>query len=699
MALDPYSPCPCGSGKKFKWCCQPIHVQIDKAFQQDAEGQHETALRLMEEVIAQHAANPEAWGRRAQLLYQNDRVDEAEQSLQKALEINPHYPFGHLLRGLFRKYEGEIAGALLLFRKAARLYDPDAKDVLAQVYSLIGECELHLHRPLAVRAAFQISNRLYPNQELNKALAKSFGEDSNLPASARRDWPLLSLPASATQQQRSTWEQALSKATTGLLADAAGAFGQLTGEMPEEPAAWYNLGLVRAWLGDNADALEALDRYVTLEADEGRAAAAWAVAEVLRFGQGMEDQADYVERSVIFQILDHQKFFEFLSTWQDEGALYAVQLDQQQGLLTGIVLDRGGLIAGGTGSAQFPKLGAYFLAIGNVLRLWNVNADALDRVRQVVQERAGPSLSEAQLKRGPANFPDVITEAVVFPVGTSDPALAEQKNREQMQFYLEEKWIHKALRSLNHTPPIDAAGHPLLRKKLRGVVQFLEECVEKTKIGYDFARLRRKLGLEGGPAAAEPAKDGKERVDIEAMGAAELAGLQPGALSGEQLDQAYRTALKLDAHELAGRFARALVALPPSAGRPDRFPWYTYLVQRALLEGDTDAALRYVDEGEKSDCEQNEGRRRNDYELRRGQVHSKRGEVEIARDVFERLIARSPAELRFRGTAAESMLSVKQGATALRFAEGGLAKAREQNDRDSEQYFMELVAAAQKQAG
>ena len=33
MALDPYASCPCGSGKKFKWCCQPIHVQIDRAFQ------------------------------------------------------------------------------------------------------------------------------------------------------------------------------------------------------------------------------------------------------------------------------------------------------------------------------------------------------------------------------------------------------------------------------------------------------------------------------------------------------------------------------------------------------------------------------------------------------------------------------------------------------------------------------------------
>ena len=110
MALDAYSSCPCGSGKKFKWCCQPIHAQIDKAFEQEAEGQHDMALRMMEEVTAQNPANPEAWGRKSQLLYQNDKVDEAENILQKALDINPNYPFGYLLRGLFRQHEGEVAG-------------------------------------------------------------------------------------------------------------------------------------------------------------------------------------------------------------------------------------------------------------------------------------------------------------------------------------------------------------------------------------------------------------------------------------------------------------------------------------------------------------------------------------------------------------------------------------------------------------
>src|SRR5437660_5059032 len=108
MALDAYSPCPCGSGKKFKWCCQPIYVELNKALRQDADGQHEAALRTMDQIVGEHPSNPEVWGRKAQLLYQNDRVEEAEQALDKAFTINPNYAFGHLLRGLFRHNEGEM---------------------------------------------------------------------------------------------------------------------------------------------------------------------------------------------------------------------------------------------------------------------------------------------------------------------------------------------------------------------------------------------------------------------------------------------------------------------------------------------------------------------------------------------------------------------------------------------------------------
>jgi tetratricopeptide (TPR) repeat protein len=694
MALDPYTPCPCGSGKKFKWCCQPISTLIDKAFQLDAEGQHEMALRTMEQVAAEHPDNPEVWGRKAQLLYQMDKVEEAEEALEKAFALNPNYPFGHYLRGRFRHFEGEVPGAVLLFRKAAELYDPIAGSILGQIHALIAECELKLNRPVAARAALLMAVKYDPaNADYRSGVEQVFGKESRLPEAARKEYTYQALPASAGHEPRAAWEAALQVAGTGKLSDVGRAFEQLTHEQPEESAAWFNLGLTRAWQGDNGHAVDALDRSVQLDRDEGRAARTWALAEVLLCGFGLEERADYVEHTANFPIRNPEMLVKLLHDLEQERRLIGVQARQEDGVLTGILVEKVQGLTPEHAASQMPRLGAYFMIIGDLLRLWNVNAETFDAVTEELRRRAGPALGEPYLRPGPAHFADVLAEAMAFPVHATSEAEGKQLMQEYQERFLEDRWIHKPLRSLNQVPPVDAAGHPALRKKLLGVIQFLQDCTATIGWTYDFDRLRRKLGLRADAAAAPAVGTG----DIGAMGAAELANLNVDSLGDEQLDLAHQTAVRLDAHELAGKFAQVLVARPPAADRGDRYNLFNQLVQQALARGDTTAALDWINAGEKSDCEHNEGRRRNDYELRRGQVHAKRGEVDDATEVFERLFERAPTELRYRGSAAEALLSARQPARALHIAESGLARARQQNDRDSEQYFLELAAAARKQ--
>jgi tetratricopeptide (TPR) repeat protein len=697
MAIDAYAPCPCGSGKKFKWCCQPIHIQIDRAMRQEADGQHEAALHTMDEVIASNPANPEALGRKAQILYAQDKIDEAESTLQKALDINPGYPFGHLLRGLFRRHEGEIAGALLLFRQAADLYAPEAGAVVAQVYSLIADCEMKLNRPVAARAALEIAGRFQPTDEDQaRSFEALFGDESRLPLSARREHRLQSAPTTAPPERRAAWDRAVAGAAGPRLGEVARAFDRLATEDPQDAAAWLNLGLARAFRGDNRGALEALSAYVGLETDDTQAASAWALGEVLRCGQGMETEADYLEYSYTYQMRQPQQVVGFLGVWEQENRVIGVQVQEQEGILTGLILDKPvGLTAELTAS-QLPRPGAHLLIFGDHLRLSNSNREALERVRTELQQRTGAMLAEGRPGKTVPPFHEVLAEATVFPIGISDETEATRCVVEHMARFFEETWIHRPLRSLQNVPPIDAAGHTALRKKLLGAIQFLQECAAPGGFPYDFDQLRRKLGLKSVAPAAAAVPVGP---DIPKMSVAELATLVPESLTDEQAEQAYQAALHLDARELAAVFAQSIVARPPSPGRPDRYSWFGHLVQSALAENDTDKALDYLNEGEKADCEQNEGRRRNDYELRRAQIHARRGEPDQAQDVFDRLIARAPSEMKYRSSAAEAMLSARQGPRALAFAEQGLAKARAQNDRDSENHFKELIAAAKKLTG
>ena len=250
---DPYAPCPCGSGKKFKWCCQPIYAHINRAFDQDAQGQHEAALRIMDEVTAEHGGNPEAWGQKAKLLYGHGKVEQAEEALEKAFAINRNYPYGLLLKAAFRFQEGELPGALLLARRAAEAYDPEARDYLAEAYSLIYECEMKLNRPVAARAALKIVLHLQPAaEEVRDAFDQTFGEKSRLPAAARHEYTLMRPTGTNPAARRSAWDRALSAGQSPRLSELARAFDELTKEDAGDAAAWFNLGLARAWLGENA---------------------------------------------------------------------------------------------------------------------------------------------------------------------------------------------------------------------------------------------------------------------------------------------------------------------------------------------------------------------------------------------------------------------------------------------------------------
>src|SRR5437899_9741653 len=335
MSADPYSSCPCGSGKKFKWCCQPIHAEIERAFEQYNSGQHEAAVRTMADLVRDHSGNPEAWGRQAQLLAFSGKVEEAEQALQKAFDLNPNYAFGFMLRGTFRQQEGELVGALMLFRKAAEAYAPDAHDPLSYIQELIADLEMRLNKPVAARAALKRALHLQPsNAELRQAFDAMFGEKSRLPRAAVRDYELLSSPKPSPE-----WSDALAGASTGRLTDALRTFRQWTETHADDAAGWYNLGLVLAWLGDNQAAVEALGRYVELEPDEAKAADAWALAEVLRCGHGMEADADYVENRVLYQIREPNAVIGLLQAWEQSRRVIGLRSDPEQGILAAIVLE------------------------------------------------------------------------------------------------------------------------------------------------------------------------------------------------------------------------------------------------------------------------------------------------------------------------------------------------------------------------
>jgi tetratricopeptide (TPR) repeat protein len=732
MPLDPYVSCPCGSGKKFKWCCAPYYVHVERAFEQERLGQHEAALHTIQELTKAHPDQPAVWGYYAQFLYnvgqiqqteseRNRYVEQAEQAITRALELNPNFGMAHFLRGLFRENEGEVIGALMLFRRAAETYDPEAHDQLAQVYDRVFRVELlALNRPVAARAALERVVHFQPaDPELRAQFEALFGDESRLPVCARKKYAF-----------RPTAKPVAVDAATGKFSDARKAFEALTQQTPGDPAAWFDLGLVLAWTGEQPKAVEALERSVDLETDDHRAEEAAALAAVLRCGAGMENDADYLEHGFFLPIRDPQPVMLMLREWDQRRRLMGVRANQETGEVNAMVVEElPGLLT--VGATTLARVAAKLTIAQGVIRVWHPNKESVARVADEVRTAVNLAVEQPVETGTPVNFADVALEALAYPTQTADLEQAEGKLRDHARHFFEDVWARRPLRSLAGNTPLDAVGSKGLRKRVFGAVKFVEDCfagiMPHKRVGnevvpvrvYDFADLRHKLGLEyvsapppdvkvpadapsGGRDSPEPAPQpahagrSESRREISAMSAAELAGLDVANLSADELEQAMRAAVRLDARDLAVAFAQAGVLKPFDAAKADRYPLYATAITGAISEGDLAKAARLAEEGAAYDEEHNGGKRANEFGVRKAQLYVKLKDADKAVAEFEGLIARNPDEGRYYVTAAEEMLRLKNGSKAAYFAEKGLEKARATGNRDLEGHCLELQAAAKK---
>ncbi|MDB5335228.1 MAG: motif domain protein, partial [Planctomycetaceae bacterium] len=95
MALEPYDPCPCGNGKKFKFCCQPIIEELTAVERLIAEKQPKQALLAAEKLGPEHATNPLLLRNKIMALLMLERHEEAHALIHLSQQANPQDPYGY----------------------------------------------------------------------------------------------------------------------------------------------------------------------------------------------------------------------------------------------------------------------------------------------------------------------------------------------------------------------------------------------------------------------------------------------------------------------------------------------------------------------------------------------------------------------------------------------------------------------------
>ena len=487
MSTDPYASCPCGSGKKFKWCCQEIHSEIDRAFEQHNSGQHEAALQTIARVVAAHPDSAEAWGGKLEILSLNEKPEEAEQSLDKAFAVNPSYPFGFLLRGLFRQQEGEVIGSLMLFRKASEAFAADAHDQLAYLNELIADTELRLNKPVAARAAIL---RAMAHEPGNAELRTAFEDDvrGGRAFAGCGSQRVLVPPPGQRRPRMGAGSRTRLVRPVDRRAQGSSSLGRQTH--------WRSGRVVQPGTGPRLARRQRPGGRSPCQVDRprlgrGRATEAWRWPRSCAAGTAWSREADYVEHRVSFPMRDPQPVVNFLQQLEQSNQLIGVRSNPEAGMVTGLLLDEVPRIVLSGASAPPARLAAYVMVAGPVVQFWHPKVDSVEKVVAEAVQKIGPALGEPSRAVAPVQFGDVVADALLFPTAETTQFDAEAKIRTNAQNFFEETWVNQPLKSLLGKTPVDAAGNPVLRKRLRGVVQFVQDCAAAGPIRlYDFNRLR-----------------------------------------------------------------------------------------------------------------------------------------------------------------------------------------------------------------
>jgi hypothetical protein len=593
MPLDGYSPCPCETGKKVKFCCPDLLDDLNKIERMIAGDQRLACLEYIEKLEATKPDRACLLAAKIEILSDLKRFDELRQVVLRFAEKHPENPVALAELALLKAVEESPHAGALLMQRALRACHESMPN---QVYSALGTLArilLSAGQPLAAKAHFSLMMTIAPDDEFPVSMVMQLSGAEMLPVPLRDVARLHPCPQgvswseqfaqAAVQTQRAEWTEA-EKSWTEL---AAGA-GQ------DSAAVWHNLAVVRAWLADLPGAVEAQRRWAALDVPLDEAVEAEALAQLLD-ADGAEPPLEVVV--VPYPIAEMERLMAVLSA--DRRAAQA-PVEQQEPNATEppararfMLLDRARLESGvGVTAVDVPKVVCEILIFGRQtdrearVELEARRGEELDRARGLLAEIAGDSLGapgEPEVIDGESPVSALLSARHYLPPDT--PVEVQQELAATFaRTAILERWTSCPLRLLDGKTPREAALDAKYRVRLLAAILLLEDMAARHMRGFDFNELRTSLGLPSADVI-DPST-----VELSSLPLTRLARLDFAKLSDDDLLSVYTHAMLTRYRPAMVQAAREVVSRTALDGRLDKAEALGVLAENAAS---SDEALAY----------------------------------------------------------------------------------------------------------
>jgi hypothetical protein len=597
MPIDPYSPCPGGTGKKVKFCCSDLVQDLDKV-QGMLEGEQPAAcLEYVRKLDEKHPGRACLQSMRVAL---ETAIGDpgADATLASFLKQHPDNSIALAEKALQLATQGDPIGGIDWLQQAI---EACGVEMPARVYDSIGALALALLSTghfVPARAHLQLQLGLSQGRD-ERAISTllQLEGSASIPVLLKSTPPFE--PASAGAAWERAFQAALEEAHKGHWKKAAASWTALASQAANSQALWRNLSTLRSFLGDNAGAVDALRKYAALGVPADDAVEAEALAQLL---SKVESDGQVDEISASYNVANAETAQEKLAA---DRRFERLPLDNRAWTEQNepppraafSMLDRPVVASGKEITReQIPN------QIGQLL-LFGKQTDREARLELLLFRSELPAAQKLLKEALGDGLVEPPTETVIGHLGQVEHALSwhwrlpdDTPEELRVKLSLEERkslvlqgWPKLPLPIFGGRTPQQAATEPQYKNRLLAAIWLLQ-LSDADSSWETYNQLRRELKL---PEVNDLETTGLE---VNRLPLDRVCRLNPESLSDEQLQQAFNRAVVANFGLALRRLAPEVVKRPSIPAVEYKLAAYRWLVRTAANSA---AALRLIDEARK----------------------------------------------------------------------------------------------------
>jgi tetratricopeptide (TPR) repeat protein len=605
MSLDTYAICPCGSGKKLKFCCcKDLVHELDKVTRAIEGDQRAAALDQITRLIAENGKRPALLALQAETLLVLENFEEAEKVSGELLEAMPHGSNGLAIQAILDAVRGNVDTAVERLQEALESIEDRMMRIVYSAIALIGNALLESGKIVAGRGHMLLQATFGGEKDSPavQALVR-LNMSPNIPVMFKQDFTFGECPPGSPWQGEFT--AAMKSARRGAWLAACESLVSLNQKVANQAPVWRNIAILRGWLGQEDQAVAAWRTYASLPGvSVDDAVEAEAMANLMQPPSDV-DLLDIVK--LTYQVTDSERLMERLLSDKRAAALPfdpAELVEEGEPPPKGAfhLLDRPmpDSLEGIKSNNELPLILAEMYIFGRqtdrearVEIVLERNATFEDRKREVLQQLGEfvGKLESEQVTDKSSRLRSELNPQRRYPRDADvDVARLMEFAQEQRKDAYLKRWPEVPQEILEGKSAREAVGIPALRNRVAAAILNLELANEEgtSEKGFDFNELRRSLGV---PERGTTSLSG---MSIHQLSLIRMGRLDYTKLSDDELLHAYGRLSMCGYRTALLRCGEQIVARPSMAQRIDFAQVYHALT---VLSDDTEKALKYLDQG------------------------------------------------------------------------------------------------------